>query len=260
MSYVSPTNLSIRALSGVPIVRKDDHLAQIIVQCAHDDGVPLESGDIIVLAQKIVSKAEGRQVALASIAPSDAAQALALKVDKDPRVVQLILDESSTVLRAVPGVLIVEHRLGLVMANAGIDMSNIEHEGEDDQALLLPIDPDRSARAIREAIAELSGANVGIVISDSVGRAWRECTVGLAIGVAGVPARIDLRGSHDLYGREQRVSEVALADSIAATAVLAMGECDEGRPIAVVRGLQLTLDDRASAKDVLRDPDKDLFR
>ncbi|MCH9673565.1 MAG: coenzyme F420-0:L-glutamate ligase [Gammaproteobacteria bacterium] len=261
MSYSSPTGLRLCALQTVPMIQPNDDLADVICRCMEAEAIELEADDIVVVAQKIVSKAENRRVPLAGVTPTEEARALAAKADKDPRVVQLILDESREVVRMVPGVLIVEQNLGLVMANAGIDMSNIEQGEEDDHALLLPLDPDASCRNIREGIRARTGINPSVIISDSVGRAWRECTVGLAIGVSGVPARVDLRGSTDLYGREQRVSEIALADSLAAAAVLLMGECDEGRPVVVISGLKLErADESASAKDIVRAADKDLFR
>ena len=207
-----------------------------------------------------ILKGEGRCVALRPIEASARARELAHQVDKDPRVVELILRESREVVRAAPGVLIVEHKQGLVMANAGIDMSNIEHDDGEDHALLLPVDPDASSRQIRQRIKEISDIDVGMIISDSVGRAWRECTVGLAIGVSGVPMRVDLRGSTDLYGRPQRVSEIALADSLASACVLLMGECDEGRPVVIVSGLSSERDNSASARDIVREVGKDLFR
>jgi coenzyme F420-0:L-glutamate ligase/coenzyme F420-1:gamma-L-glutamate ligase len=252
--------LSYHALGQIPMVQSGDDLAALIVTALHAGGETLRAGDIIAVAQKVVSKAEGRLVRLAQVQPSDEAQALALKVDKDPRVVELILSESVDVVRAINGVLITENRYGLVMANAGLDMSNVDHDSNGDVALLLPLDPDASAARLRAALEPHAGGRIGVIICDSVGRAWREATVGLAIGASGFPARLDLRGDHDLYGRELMVSEVALADSLAAAATLLMGERDEGRPVVRIRGYQLEGTPEGQAKDVVRPRDRDLFR
>jgi len=257
----TPTELTYRALCDFPMVEPDDDLAHLVHERFDAEGTPLETGDVVALAQKIVSKAEGRIVKLGEITPSQRAQTLGAKVDKDPRVVELILSESVDVVRAINGVLITENHYGLVMANAGLDMSNIEHDDPvaDDTALLLPVDPDASARSIRAGLEARVGGHVGVIICDSVGRAWRECTVGLAIGVSGVPARLDLRGDHDLYGRELKVSEVALGDSLAAAASVLMGERDEGRPVVRIRGLAVEGTD-GQARDVVRPRERDLFR
>jgi len=257
----TPTELNLRALHEFPMVRSGDDLAALVFEGFNHEGSPLQAGDVIALAQKIVSKAEGRIVKLSSVTASERAQTLAEQVDKDPRVVELILSESVDVVRAINGVLITENRYGLVMANAGLDMSNVEHDDpvEDDTALLLPIDPDATARSIRTSLETRVGGHIGVIICDSVGRAWRECTVGLAIGVSGLPARLDLRGDHDLYGRELKVSEVALGDSLAAAASVLMGERDEGRPVVRIRGAGIEGTD-GSAHDVVRPRERDLFR
>lgn len=257
-----PATLSLTAPPGFPLVRPGDDLAVLVLAACGRAGCTLGAGDVVVLAQKIVSKAEGRQVPLAQVQPSARALELAERVDKDPRLVELVLRESVEVLRAVNGVLITENRHGLIMANAGLDMSNIEHSGpEDDTALLLPEDPDASAARIRRGLETRAPAPIGVVICDSVGRAWREATVGLAIGVSGIPARVDLRGGHDLFGRELRVAEVALGDCIAAAASIVMGEGAEGRPFVVVRGFDPARAQTAStARSVVRPRDRDLFR
>jgi coenzyme F420-0:L-glutamate ligase/coenzyme F420-1:gamma-L-glutamate ligase len=255
----TPAEVSIRSLTNFPMVEDGDDLATLIATAIRENDVDLVNGDVLVIAQKIVSKAEGRLVRLDDIVAGTEAQALAARVDKDPRVVQLILDESVAVVRSVPGVLITEARVGLVMANAGIDMSNIVHSDVDDHVLLLPKDPDESARGLRVRLEQAFGVELGVIVNDSVGRAWRECTMGLAIGVSGIPARLDLRGERDLFGRELHVSETAVADSIATAASLVMGEASEGRPVAVVSGFQLPRTEQ-SARALLRAPDKDLFR
>jgi coenzyme F420-0:L-glutamate ligase/coenzyme F420-1:gamma-L-glutamate ligase len=198
-------------------------------------------------------------VALAAIEPGAQAQQLARLTGKDARLVELILRESRRVVRAAPNVLIVEHRLGMIMANAGIDQSNVAGSGEGPQALLLPEDPDGSARRLQEAIGRATGCSPGIVISDSFGRPWRVGTVGVAIGCAGVPATMDLRGSHDLFGRTLQITIVGHADELAAAASLLMGQAAEGQPIVLLRGLaQRGAPQPASA--LLRPTGEDLFR
>lgn len=212
---------------------------------------------MVVLAQKIVSKSEDRIVSLDRVTPSARAVELGKAVLKDPRLVELILRESKEVLRAVPNVLIVEHRLGFVMANAGIDHSNVE--GDEDQVLLLPADPDGSARRLRDRFKEIAGVEVGVIINDSWGRAWRMGTTGAAIGVAGVPALVDMRGLPDLNGRILRVTEVAHADEIAAAASLVMGQSNEGQPAVIVRGLGPPARD-GNGQELVRPKKMDLFR
>jgi coenzyme F420-0:L-glutamate ligase/coenzyme F420-1:gamma-L-glutamate ligase len=214
---------------------------------------------VLVVAQKIVSKAERRYVDLATIAPSPRALDLAQQVEKDARLVELILRESRRVIRYRRGVLIVEHRLGFVMANAGIDRSNIDPQVGTEPVLLLPADPDASAAALRDAIAARCGTAPGLVISDSFGRAWRNGTVGIALGAAGLPALMDLRGAPDLYGRALRVTETGFADEIAAAASLLMGQADEGMPVVLVRGLAWSAADRSAAQ-LIRPAEQDLFR
>ncbi|MEO8628116.1 MAG: coenzyme F420-0:L-glutamate ligase [Betaproteobacteria bacterium] len=248
------------ALAGVPFVRVGDDVCDLIIKALAHSGEQLRSGDVIVIAQKIVSKAQGRQVALDSVTPSARAQELAAIVDKDPRLVELILSESTEVLRARKDVLIVVHRLGFVMANAGIDMSNVEgNDATSRVLLLLPTDPDGECDRLREAIRERIGAQVGVVINDSHGRAWRNGAVGVAIGASGVAALRDLRGKPDLFGRELQITQVGLADELAAAASLLMGQADEGLPVVIVRGLQIEGHD-GSAADLIRARELDLFR
>jgi coenzyme F420-0:L-glutamate ligase/coenzyme F420-1:gamma-L-glutamate ligase len=217
----------------------------------------LADGDIVVLAQKIVSKAEGRRVRLADVTPSTRARMLAATVGKDPRIVELILSESARVLRAERGLLIVVDKRGHVLANAGIDQSNVS--GGDEAALLLPADPDASCARLREAIRQRSGAAVAVVINDSLGRAWRKGTVGTALGASGLPALLDLRGTPDRHGRALRTTEVGLADEIAAAASALMGQAGEGRPVVLVRGLPHSATD-GRARDLVRPEEQDLFR
>ena len=215
--------------------------------------------DVVVIAQKIVSKAEGRYVDLATIEPGEQALALSTQVQKDARLVEVILKESRKVLRHRPGVLIVEHKLGFVLANAGVDQSNVDPQHGVKPVLLLPEDPDGSAQRLHEGLRTQLGKNIAVVINDSLGRAWRLGTVGVALGAAGFPALSDLRGRTDLYGRPLQVSEIGFADEIAAAASLLMGQAAEATPIVIVRGLRWSAK-ASSAAQLLRDPDEDLFR
>ncbi len=248
-------DLWLRPLRDIRLIQPGDDLAGIILASLEKSGWALQNGDVLVIAQKVVSKAENRIVDLATVAPSSRAVELAAKVDKDPRLVELILSESKAVIRHRPGVLIVEHRLGFVMANAGIDRSNV-NGGE--QALLLPLDPDRSAAEIRQAISARAKIDVGVLIIDSFGRAWRNGTIGTAIGASGVPTLLDLRGRPDLYGRPLETTEVGWADELASAASLMMGQASEGRPIILVRGVTET--GEGSAADLVRPKEKDMFR
>jgi coenzyme F420-0:L-glutamate ligase/coenzyme F420-1:gamma-L-glutamate ligase len=248
-----------RALTGIKLVEPGDDLGAIAVEAFAVNRLMPESGDVLVVAQKIVSKAEGRYVDVASVEPSERAVALAAKTDKDPRFVEVVLGESKRVVRHRPGLLIVEHRLGFVMANAGIDHSNIPAADGIERVLLLPKDPDGSARALRDHLAGAFGVPIGVVISDSFGRAWRKGTVGIALGAAGLPAVIDLRGQPDLFGRELLVTETGFADEIAAAAGLLMGQADEAIPMVLVRGLGWSAPE-APAAALIRPAEHDLFR
>ena len=257
--------LSLVALAGVPLVRDGDDLAAIVQRALGESGQSPRDGDVLVIAQKIVSKAEGRAVALDSVTPSARALKLARETGKDARVVELVLAESTAVLRHRPGVIVTVHRLGMVMANAGIDASNVDREpgaGREPGAarvLLLPRDPDRSAAELRTRLADRLGVDVGVVINDSLGRAWRNGTVGAALGVSGLSAVVDLSGHPDLFGRPLQITEVGIADELAAAASLIMGQADEGRPIVLARGVPYALGD-STAKDLIRPKDSDLFR
>ena len=252
-------DLILTALPGIPEVVRGAELAQLLAAAILRAGKTLESGDVVVIAQKIVSKAEGRQVRLAEVMPSPRALELARTVDKDPRLVELMLGESREVLRAKPGVLIVEHRLGFVMASAGIDQSNVPCRDGEEVALLLPADPDESARRIRQGLRAACGVEVGVLIIDSFGRAWRNGVTGVAIGVAGVPALVDLRGRPDRDGRPLRVTQVAAADELAAAASLLMGQSDEGCPAVLARGFPYAARP-SSAAELKRPRAEDLFR
>ena len=247
------------ALAGIPTVRAGDDLAALITCAFREAALSPQDGDVVVLAQKIVSKAEGRLVRLRDVVPSPRAVAMAAEAEKDARVVELILRESVAVLRCRPGVIIVEHRSGLVMANAGIDASNVDAEAGDESVLLLPEDADRSAAALREGLRQLAGSDIGVVINDSFGRAWRNGTVGTAIGVAGPPPLWDMRGLPDRNGRVLRATEVGIADELAAAASLLMGQAGEGLPVVHVRGFPLAFRP-GGVRELIRDRNIDLFR
>jgi len=254
----SPARLELIALPDFPLVKAGDDLATLVIEGLARAGIALMSSDIVVLAQKIVSKAEGRLVDLASVTPSPEALTVAEEVRKDPRLVELVLRESRRVVRKAPNVLIVEHRLGFIMANAGIDQSNVREEGFD-AALLLPENPDASAERLRAELSAHAGVEVAVVINDSFGRPWRRGTVGVAIGAAGLPSLIDRRGEADLFGRELQVTMIAYADEIAASASLLMGQADEGTPVVLLRGLNWSAAANP-ASHLLRPVGEDLFR
>jgi coenzyme F420-0:L-glutamate ligase/coenzyme F420-1:gamma-L-glutamate ligase len=243
----------------LPLIRAGDDLAELIASSLKQNGVEPRAQDVLVVAQKIVSKAERRMVDLATIEPSAKAVALAAEVDKDPRLVEVILSESVRVVRARRNVLIVEHRLGFIMANAGVDQSNVAPEDGSAHVLLLPEDPDRSAETLRRGLAKLTGIDLAVVINDSFGRAWRQGTAGIAIGVAGLPALIDLRGRPDLFGRKLEVSIIGFADEVAAAASLVMGQADEAAPVVLIRGLRWSAPE-STAASIIRSPNEDLFR
>ncbi len=245
-------------IPGVPLVEPGVDLAGIIAAALRSAAEIPGDGDVIAVAQKIVSKAERRVVALATVEPSQQAREIAAQAHKDPRVVELILRESRAVIRVSPGVIITEHNTGVILANAGIDRSNLQ--GSDDAALLLPEDPDASAARLRDPLQQDFGVRLGVIVTDSIGRPWRLGTVGTAIGCAGVLALNDLRGRTDLFGRQLQVSEVAVADSLAATAVLLMGEAAEGTPLVLIRGAGAGDDRGQTARTALRPAAEDLFR
>lgn len=249
-------DLLLRPLRGVPPVVAGDDLAAIALAALEHSHEGLRSGDVLVLAQKIVSKAEGRMVDLAGVTPSERALRLAAETGKDPRLVELVLQESSQVLRHRPGLLIVVHRLGFVLANAGIDRSNVDG---DMRVLLLPSDPDASAARLRAALKKRTGIDIGILIIDSLGRAWRMGTIGTAIGMSGLPGVVDLRGRPDLNGRPLEATEIGFADELAAAASLVMGQANERTPIVLARGVPYDRRDGVAA-ELLRPRERDLFR
>lgn len=245
-------------VEGIPLIQPGDDLAMVVAEAIRGMGEALQEGDVVVVAQKVVSKAEGRIVDLETVSPGPDAVVLAEAAAKDPRVVELILRESNEVLRVRPGLIIVEHRLGFVCANAGIDHSNVH--GSDRFVLLLPEDPDASARRLREAWRRTFGVDqLAVIVNDSHGRAWRLGTVGVAIGVAGMHPLTDRRGHVDLAGRPLQVTVIGTADELAAAASAVMGQADEGIPVVIVRGARYEPGE-GSIRDLLRPRELDLFR
>jgi coenzyme F420-0:L-glutamate ligase/coenzyme F420-1:gamma-L-glutamate ligase len=251
--------LSLIAVPGIAAIRAGDDLARILGDALEAAALLPQLGDVLVVTHKIVSKAERRYVSLADVTPSPRARELAAATGKDAALVEVILSESHAVLRFRPGLIITEHRLGMVLANAGVDQSNVPQEGDEPRVLLLPQDPDASSAALRAALEDRFRATLAVVVSDSVGRAWRNGVVGLAIGAAGLPALLDLRGKCDLEGRALGVTQVGLADQIASAAQLLMGEADEGRPAVLVRGLAWQGPSLPAAA-LMRERGEDLFR
>ena len=251
-------SLCCHAIPGIPLIQAGDDLASILSAALTASDLTPQEGDILVVAQKVVSKAEGRLVRLDEVTVTEEARRLAEECDKDARLVTLILAESQSVMRKRPGLIIVRHRLGFVMANAGIDQSNVATPGGDDVALLLPEDPDESCRRLRVALEARFGCRLGVIMSDSIGRAWRLGNVGHAIGIAGPAAVRDLRDREDLHGRPLAVTETGFADEIAAAAGLLMGQADESLPLVLLRGLDWDACDQGASASV-RPLDTDLF-
>jgi coenzyme F420-0:L-glutamate ligase/coenzyme F420-1:gamma-L-glutamate ligase len=251
--------LELLAIPGLPMIKAGDDLPTLLAEGFRRAGLTPQKGDVLALAQKIVSKAEGRSVDLATVTPSQRAIELAAEIQKDSRLVELILSESVRVVRSRPNVLIVEHKRGWVMANAGIDQSNVGPTDGVERALLLPVDPDGSAAKISARLGELLGTAPAVIVTDSFGRAWRRGTQGIAIGAAGLPALLDLRGNPDLFGRTLQVSISGFADEIAAAASLVQGQGNEAQPAVLVRGLSwVGMPNPAS--ELVRPAAEDMFR
>jgi coenzyme F420-0:L-glutamate ligase/coenzyme F420-1:gamma-L-glutamate ligase len=254
-------DMFLHTLEDIPEIQAGDDLAEMIFLTAGEDLWNWEDGDIVVLAQKIVSKSEGRLVNLESVLPHARAMEYSKTVEKDPRLIELILQESSRVLRTRKGLMIVQHRLGFVCANAGIDHSNISQDGklQDDWVLLLPSDPNLSASRIRDSLESKVNKKIGVLIIDSHGRSWRNGVVGVSIGLSGLPGLVDQRGKKDRNGYELKVTEIAAADELAAAASLLMGQVAEGRPIVIVKGFPYNLRDGIFSELIRKESD-DLFR
>jgi len=247
------------ALPGIPLIRPGDDLAALLIEGIEATGHTPRDRDVLVVAQKIVSKAEGRYRRLDEVTPSPRAQDIAQQSRKDPRLIEVILSESNEVIRCKRDVVITEHRLGFIMANAGVDQSNIDHDGAE-RVLLLPADPDGTCRELKRRLDTHFGVKFGVVINDSFGRAWRNGVVGVALGAAGLPSLVDMVGEADLFGRKLRVTQVALADEIAAAASLVMGQAAERQPAVLVHGLDWGDRVETPARALLRPRELDLFR
>tara|TARA_Y100001960_G_scaffold42104_1_gene41330 strand:+ start:1073 stop:1837 length:765 start_codon:yes stop_codon:yes gene_type:complete len=252
-------SLEFIAVEGIPLIKEGDNLVEVILLALEKNNISLNNNDILVIAQKVVSKSEGRYAYLNEIDPSEKAIELSKELDKDPRLVQLILNESNEVIRYRKGVIVVENKLGLIHANAGIDRSNIESEKDNPRVLLLPKDPDKSSLRIRKEIFNQSNKDIGVIINDSSGRAWRNGIVGIAIGSSGADVLTDLRGKTDLFGNMLQVTEVGIADEIASAASLLMGQGKEGLPVIIVKGFSKSTD-KNGAKALIRKASEDLFR
>lgn len=251
--------LTLISLPRIPLIKPGDDLVRVILNSLERTGLTFQDGDILVIAQKIVSKSEGRLVDLKAVTPSTQAVELAERSEKDPRMVELILRESKSVLRSRPGTIIVEHRLGFVCANAGIDQSNVNQENDGDWVLLLPLNPDETAANIKRRLEKISDARLGVLIIDSHGRSWRLGTAGVAIGLSGLPGLVDLRGEKDLFGYQLRISEVGAADELASAASLVMGQAAESKPVILVRGFPYPLRE-GNLNELIRPKEQDLFR
>jgi len=243
-------------ITGLPVIEDGDDVASLIVKAAEDQGTPLRDGDVAVVSHIIVSRAEGRTVDLRDVEPSKAAESFAAFTGKDPRLVQVVLDDARAVRRMAPGVLITETRQGFVCANSGVDRSNVPGE---DIVALLPEDPDKSARRIRERIGALSGVEMAVIVTDTHGRAHRDGEVNVAVGASGLSVIRDRRGEHDLFGYELKVKRTAVADELTSAAELVIGQADEGIPVAIIRGYLYEQSDASSARELVRPREKDLF-
>ncbi len=251
--------LTLTAIPDLPLIEPGDDLAAILIDGLARAGIAPAARDVLVVAQKVVSKAESRYRDLGAVTPSNRARDLARAVDKDPRLVEVILSESEAVVAHKPGVLVVAHRLGFVLANAGIDRSNVRSEAGTERVLLLPEDPDASAATLKARLDAHFKTELAVIVSDSLGRAWRNGVTGIALGAAGLPALRDMIGSKDLFGRTLDVTQTGFADDIAAAASLLMGQADEGLPAVLVRGLAWH-EPPSDARALLRPKDQDLFR
>jgi coenzyme F420-0:L-glutamate ligase / coenzyme F420-1:gamma-L-glutamate ligase len=259
MTLSQPSGLSVFPVPDLPLFAAGDSLAAAIYAALKRIGTALQDKDVVVIAQKVVSKVEGRFRDLSLTSPSTHSEEIATAASKNPALIELISSESQELMRVVPGLVIVRHRTGHVLANAGIDASNVAPD-QQDMVMLWPENPDASARRIRNELESRCGARIGVIISDSMGRAWRMGTVGTAIGIAGIKAVRDRRGERDLFGRVLEATIVGVADEIAAAASLVIGEGAEGTPVAIVRGARYDSNDEATISDIIRPLDEDLFR
>jgi coenzyme F420-0:L-glutamate ligase / coenzyme F420-1:gamma-L-glutamate ligase len=260
---MAPQSLSLNTVPNIPLIKPNDDLANIILHALSSSGYELENNDIIAIAQKIVSKSEGRLVDLATVNPSEKAIKLAEEINKDSRQIELVLSESKEIIAVKPGVIIVEHRTGVILANAGIDHSNVASSTDGavkkEIVSLLPKDSNKSAKRLKKEIETQCKKQIGILITDSIGRPWRMGTTGVALGSAGVETIRDLRFDKDIFGRELLVTETADADSLACAACLLMGEGDDATPVVLIRGYETVISDQ-DTRQLLRPKDEDMFR
>ncbi|MBO0711186.1 MAG: coenzyme F420-0:L-glutamate ligase [Acetobacteraceae bacterium] len=256
---MSPTTVSFFALPGIPLVEPGDDLATILAGALRKSGLGLQDGDVLVVTQKIVSKAEGRYIELGEVEPSQKAVDIAQRIGEDARRVEVVLSESDEIVKLGPHLIIAAHKLGFVMANAGIDESNISHGQGAGRVLLLPRDPDGSAAALKGRLDTAFGVSAAVLINDSFGRPWRNGVVGVALGAAGLPSLVNRVGTRDLFGRALRGTEIAVADELASAASLIMGQAAEGLPAVLARGLRFDTPARP-ATTLVRNRERDLFR
>ena len=252
-------SVTLTPLAGIPVVDEGDDVARLVGDAIDSAGIKPVDFDVVVVTQKIVSKAEGRRVRLAGVEPSERAEQLAASLDKDPRMIEVVLGESNEIVARGHGVLITEHRSGHVMANSGVDRSNVGHSSDEEVVLLLPLDPDASAAAMHRSLESRFGCRLAVVVSDSVGRPWRNGVAGIALGAAGLPSLTDLRGAPDLFGVPLKVTLTGFADQIASAANLVAGEAAEGVPAVHVRGLRWSAAPEP-ARALVRERESDLFR
>lgn len=256
---MAPQSLLLNTIPNIPLIKPNDDLANIIMHALSSSGHELVNNDIIAIAQKIISKSEGRLVDLATVKPSEKAIKLAEEINKDPRQIELVLSESKEIIAYKPGVIIVEHHSGVILANAGIDHSNIDNSKGKEVVSLLPKDSNKSAKRLKKEIETLCKKQIGIIITDSIGRPWRKGTTGVALGSAGIETIRDLRGDKDMFGRELLVSETADADSLASAACLLMGEGNDATPVVLIRGYETVISDQ-DTRQLIRPKDEDMFR
>ncbi len=253
----NPPQVQLIAVVGIPIIKGNDDLGRIICKCAQDQGTPLDNGDIIVIEQKVVSKAENRIVSLSRVKPSEFAIETARRAEKEPEVVELVLREAKAIIRMRNGILITRTHHGYICANSGIDKSNVS--GEKNVALL-PIDPDASARRIRETIRSLTGKRVVVIISDTFGRPFREGHTNVCIGLSGMRPILDLRGKRDLFGYALKVKQIAIADELSSAAELLAGNASEAIPVVIIRGYtKFETSEKGRALELIRPEERDIF-
>jgi coenzyme F420-0:L-glutamate ligase/coenzyme F420-1:gamma-L-glutamate ligase len=249
--------VEIIAVENLPLIKKGDNLAELICNAAKKQSMPIQERDVIVITHVAVSKAEGNVVNLGEVSPSELAKEIAQKTEKEPALVEVILRETKEIVRMGPNSLITETKSGIVCANAGVDRSNVEGEGN---VVLLPKNPNGSAQKIRQKIKSLTGRDVAVIISDTHGRPLRMGEINVAIGVAGIKPIRDRRGEKDLFGYILKIKQTAVADELASAAELVIGQANEGIPVAIIRGYAYQIAENASAVELTRPKEKDLFR